>query len=420
MTAVPSLTRTAQAARAPGAALEAAPPTPWADDETLRAVRPEVREILQRTPAFARLPAEEQRQLASTMVKVCSYMANPDGLAAQELSRDGGLLAPGRRAVARAQDSPTQEVVKTVDTLKTAGDRFKAAGVEAGVEQFGALVKKVDFPKFVSGLIQNVFQAIVDSSIQQMRAYGELLANVAKTVDQFAQDNITENNARDWLAGRFPDDLEISTESMSGGFAAGDEAPAASPQVNVKEGVDQDAALKKISDVLQLKEAVRDISDPQEELRIVTAAKLQIARSRQQLLSSMVMLGINRIVVTDGLIHAKVVFDMKASDRVKRTARASSFDKESDRESVAVEAGYSSWFSPVSASMKSTAEHEHTTTVESSVDDTSESKADVKAKLTGEVRVNFKSDYFPMDKMASPQMIAAIQGNAIPPEKPVT
>jgi hypothetical protein len=70
--------------------------------------------------------------------------------------------------------------------------------------------------------------------------------------------------------------------------------------------------------------------------------------------------------------------------------------------------------------MKSSAEHEHETTVESSVDDTSEAKAEVKANLTGEVRVNFKSDFFPMEKMANPQMIAAIQGNAIPPEKPAT
>jgi hypothetical protein len=38
----------------------------------------------------------------------------------------------------------------------------------------------------------------------------------------------------------------------------------------------------------------------------------------------------------------------------------------------------------------------------------------MKAKLTGEVRVNFKSDYFPMEKLASPAMIAAIQGNSTP------
>jgi len=39
------------------------------------------------------------------------------------------------------------------------------------VEQFGQLVKKVDFPKSVGGLMKNVFQAIVESSIEEMSAY---------------------------------------------------------------------------------------------------------------------------------------------------------------------------------------------------------------------------------------------------------
>src|SRR5512141_1627878 len=101
---------------------------------------------------------------------------------------------------------------------------------------------------FVSGLIQNVFQAIVDSSIQQMRAYGELLANVAKTVDQFAQDNITENNARDWLAQKYPGQMNINTSGMSGGFAEG--APtgeqAAAPRLNVT-AEDSAGFLKEVS-----------------------------------------------------------------------------------------------------------------------------------------------------------------------------
>jgi hypothetical protein len=37
-----------------------------------------------------------------------------------------------------------------------------------------------------------------------------------------------------------------------------------------------------------------------------------------------------------------------------------------------------------------------------------------KIQLSGAVDVNFKSDYLPLDKMATPQMIAAIQGNATP------
>ena len=64
------------------------------------------------------------------------------------------------------------------------------------------MVQKVDFPKFVGGLIKNVFQAIVESSIEQMRAYGELIANVAKTTDQFMRDNIGEAAGRDLSGGR--------------------------------------------------------------------------------------------------------------------------------------------------------------------------------------------------------------------------
>ena len=143
-----------------------------------------------------------------------------------------------------------------------------------------------------------------------------------------------------------------------------------------------------------------------------------MARGRQQLLSSMVLLGINRIVVTDGLINAKVVFDMRASDVAQRRARASMLDSTETKASVAMETGFSSWLSPASASVKSQASTEHVATVQSAVDESSESKADVKARLSGEVRVNFKSDYFPMEKLATPQMIAAIQGNATPAAQP--
>jgi hypothetical protein len=379
----------------------------WADDQTLKAVRPEVRHILEASTAFRKMPADEQKQLAGTMVKVASYMTNPDGLAAKELSRNGGLLA-------QAQDDAVEGVKgKLAKDPGFAGKDFKAGGVDAGVQAFGNLVQKVDFPKFVSGLIQNVFQAIVDASIQQMRAYGELLANVAKSVDQYAQDNISENNARDYLAQKYPDKLGLDTSSADSGFAQGAPTPPPSPKVTVTAD-DAEGALKSISDDLGLAKPVTDISDEAEEKRLVLGARLQIARGRQQLLASMVILGINRIVVTDGLIHAKVVFDMTASDQAKRVNRASLYDRAEQTSTSSFSAGYSSWLSPISAGYSSSDTSDHMTTVQSSLDESSESKATVKANLTGEVRVNFKSDYFPMDKMANPQMIAAIQGNAKP------
>lgn len=387
----------------------------WEDRETLDAVRPAVREMLLAAPAFAQLSPEEQQQIAKTMVRVGAFLANPDGVNTQVAESP---------VVARAQaeeDPVTATKRRLAGAPGQVGQDFKAGAVREGVEQFGALVQKVDFPKFVGGLIQNVFQAIVDSSIQQMRAYGELLANVAKSVDEYARDNISENNSRDWLAEKYPDALGVDMEGTAGGFADGSDAAQTPPQpVLAARGEDPERRLGEISRDLGLEKPVTDISDPAEEARLVTAARLQIARGRQQLLASMVMLGINRIVVTDGLIHAKVIFDMRASDTAGRQATASMADRRKEAQKFKTSASYSSWLSPVDVSTSYEHASEHVATVQSAVEDTSESKAEVKAKLSGEVRVNFKSDYFPMEKMASPQMIAAIQGNAVPPEKAVS
>jgi hypothetical protein len=394
----------------------------WMDERTLEAVRPAVRSVLEQAKGFQDLAPEKKREIASAMVKVAAYMANPDGLAREELSApDGGILAKNTSA-----QEPLAREFKGVDPVEQtkqnlskdpgfAGKDFEAGAVKQGVQQFREMVQAVDFPMFVSGLIQNVFQAIVDSSIRQMEAYGTLLKSVAQTVDQFAQDNITENNARDWLSQRFPDMIDIETPEMPNaptGFAEETE-PQPQAKVVVK-AEDEQAALKTISEELELAKPLTDISDEDQERTLVRAARLQIARSRQQLLASMVMLGINRIVVTDGLIHAKVVFDMRAMDTAERRYRASMLDKRKETSGSAFAGGFGGWFGGGAYSKS-----EHMTTVSSSVDNRSQSQAEVKAKLTGEVRVNFKSDYFPMEKLANPQMIAAIQGNAIPPEKKV-
>ena len=67
-----------------------------------------------------------------------------------------------------------------------------------------ATLNAIDFPSFVASLIQGTFKAIVDASIQQMQAYAELLKNVAGTVDTFMADNVTEGNAKDYLADEHP------------------------------------------------------------------------------------------------------------------------------------------------------------------------------------------------------------------------
>ncbi|QAY75978.1 hypothetical protein [Sphingosinicella sp. BN140058] len=395
-------------------------PPPTTSAEALDATRPEVRRLLTAIPAFLGLPDEERKRIAADTVHVLSYMTDPGGVQAEiaereangELPRSGALAAA---PAARALDESATEATKRqlAKSPGFAGKDFEAGAVRQGVEQFGEMVQKVDFPKFVGGLIKNVFQAIVESSIEQMRAYGELIANVAKTTDQFMRDNIGEAAGRDYLADAYPDVLSVDVGTTADGFA--DEEGAEQPPPRLQANGDNAAVrLAEISREMNINPPVTDLSDANAELRLVTAARLQMAKSRQQLLSSMVMLGINRIVVTDGSITAKVVFDMRASDKAKRHYTASMHDRESQKYKEKINAEYGSWYTPYSASASFEGEQEHVATVGSALDENSESKAEVKAKLSGEVRVNFKSDYLPMDKMATPQMMSVIQGNSTP------
>jgi len=403
----------------------------WTTPEAIEEVRPHVRAMLMSIPAYSRMSAAEQKQLASDMVKVLSFMRNPNGVlddvpapprAASSTPATPARPAPtARTAIARAQaEDPVEATKRSLEKSPgMVGQDFKAGAVREGVEQFGALVRKVDFPKFVGGLIKNVFQAIVEASIEQMRAYGELISNVAKTVDQFMADNITQGAGRDFLAQSFPDTLEVKVSQGDSEFDASGQSPPPTSQL-VAKGDNPDQKLGEISKQYNIDPPVTDISDPNAELRLVTAARLSMAKARQQTLASMVMLGINRIVVTDGTINAKVVFDMRAEDKAKRQYTASMLDQSQQKYKESMQASYGSWYTPYSMNAQFDAEQDHMATVQSAVDESSESKAEVKARLSGEVRVNFKSDYLPLEKMATPEMMSVIQGNSTPynPNKP--
>jgi hypothetical protein len=378
----------------------------WLDDETLAAVRPQVRLLLERSAAFRALPAAEQRDIARNMVRVAAYMSNPAGLARPEFEQPT-IAKPGLESVApaRALADPVEAAKgKAAEKVGTfAGADFKGGAMREGTAAFKELVGAVDFPVFVGGLIQNVFQAIVSASIQQMNAYASLLKSVAQTVDQFAQDNISMNNARDWLIDKYPDQLGLDE--------SGAEEEGGSPRVAPK-GEDSAGLMRQLNEELKMLQVLTDLGDPEQETRLVLAARLQMAHSRQQMLASMVVLGINRIVITDGAINAKVLFELKANDQAQRRARASLHDTQSSmNQNVSAAGANFGWGAAGSVNVN---EQRHVTAVSSAVDENSESKAELKAKLSGEVRVNFKSDYFPMEKLASPGMIASIQGNATP------
>jgi hypothetical protein len=161
-------------------------------------VRQAVKDLLTRSSAFVELSPKAQTRIAHDTVLVVDYLVRP--------ARDVG-------------------------------------------DASGNLIERVDFPAFVASLIKGVFHAIVDSSIQQMKAYGKLVADVAGSLNKFRDQNLSDNQARNYLSSRFPQ------------FFRGTRG-----------------RKKRIP--------------------------LRLATKRQQLLATMLLMGINRIVVTDGKIRA--------------------------------------------------------------------------------------------------------------------
>lgn len=360
-----------------------------AQGDKLAQVRSEVRSILEATPAFRAMSAPDQKALANAMVRVSSYLADdPQALA-------GALAEQKGQQPAEEKKDPVGDIgMRLAEKPGQVGKDFKAGAVREGVEQFGEMVKKVDFPNFVSGLVNGVFNAVVKASMDQMKAYGELLAACAKTVDDFARDNISDAQARDHVASRFPSAVIVDT--------SGDRS-----RLRARPGAET-GELERAFPAMSV-----DLDDDDSEAAIIAQTKLQMARERQQLMAMMVLLGINRIVVTNGQINAKVVFDMRADDKAARSAKASLHDERKSEEMHA-QHNFSAFPWGVNAGVDY-ASQSHVATVESAIDDTSESKAEVKAQLTGEVQLKFKSETFPLEKMVSAGGLALLNARSEPP-----
>lgn len=364
--------------------------------ELLPLVRAHVRDRLREIPAFLALPSEERAAIANATVKSFHYI----------LGGADGTSSP--RSVTLAGDTPvTRQLAdqRPPDAAgATAGQRFGDAGAvaaEQGTDALADLVNRVDFPSFVAGLIAGVFNAIVTSSIKQMEAYADLVKNVAKSVDQYMKDNVTDNNARDYLADRYPNHLEID---LSG------DRPRLAPRAGRNDGELPDFAAE-----LGLPDSISSIDGDVAESTLVPAARRRIALDRQQLLATMVMMGVNRLVVTNGTIEASCLFELDTRDQVKRRfsqKRTSDFtseretewgSKDSRRRGFLGLGGSSSWYTK--GTQTDAAQFQAATTRS----EDSDAKVDLHAKLAGKVNINFRSDFFPMEKMVDVMQIQRIR-----------
>ena len=287
-----------------------------------------------------------------------------------------GRIFPSRpgtgTALSRAQAGET-----TTATTTTPATSSKPPATETIARRAGAMVNEIDFPGFVSQLVHGTFDAIVDASIRQMESYSSLVSAVAKTVDQFTEENVTFNQARDWLVSRYPGEVAIKLPDAAG----------AEPQLTPRA---EELSPVWLADYgLDGQELTAELLEQQ----ILPQVRNKVGAERQQLLATMVMLGLNRVAVRDGSISAKVMFRAAARD-----AAAVQYATSSDPQAVAT------WGER--GSLSQTAQ---STTMVSTLAVNAQNESTVRADLFGEVKLNFVSETLPLDRLADAAKIALVQ-----------
>jgi hypothetical protein len=343
-------------------------PTP----ATVRLVRSQVRALLATAPSYTALDSEEQSKLEDNLVRVAAYAAECVRELCWQSERLGQTPVVRQRVAAPAPLAVAQ----------AAGDDFKPAAANQIARVTEQTLKAIAFPRFVADLIRGTFNAIVQTSIQQMEAFGQMIANVSKTVDEFMQDNISDYQARDWLAQTFPEHIRVHNGKAVVRPGADDKEP---PNFQRNLNLPDDVSLDD--------DAIED--------SLVPAARRRLAEMRLQMLSTLVLMGVNRIIITGGKIRATMGFHIDTTDRAHEE-QASDFDF---RTGAAGSFGFGPWQASASMSISY---------VRSTRKD-SDSELNVDADLTGEVEIHFKSDYFPLERFATPGSVGRIQANTANP-----
>ncbi|PCE24789.1 hypothetical protein [Burkholderia ubonensis] len=368
------------------------------DPQPLPAVRLAVRELLSRAPEFRALAPDDRKTLSQALVRVCAAAMN---LLLEEARSDADARQLQRSAApGRAPRAPAAAA------LANAGQAFSGVATDKLASTTQRILNAVSFPRFVSDLINGVFKAITDSNQQQMQSFLDLLRNVASTTDDFADANLGPDRARQWLVDSFPGSFELAGDDTSGDDS-GDRMPGdadASRTVRLKDGaaMPPDGALRAVLG-LGPNESVPS-GDP--EAVLLPFARRALAQQRQQLLGTMVMLGMQRIVIESGRLNASMRFHIDT-----RSAAAADEGSRFDfQNKIDAKGSFNVGFWGAEAKMSNTIAYVSTQKTQT----TEEMNTDL--DLNSGVELYFKTDYLPLDRFAGKGQVDRIKANTLNPD----
>ena len=352
-------------------------------------VRTAMRNILAASADFHDLDAEHKKKIAQSMVRI----------------------ADTARALASEAETPAMHPSPIARALN-AGSDFSGVAASKVADTTKAILNAVSFPRFVTELINGVFKALNDSNQQQLASYIELIQNVSSTLDGFADANVGVSGARAWLAERFPGSFVVQGDedlTPEAGMSAEErkelqtERDASTRLKLVPNGSMPTPAALKAAFGLGPEDDAPTTGDPES---LVPLARSALARNRQKMLSTMVMMGMQRIVIESGKLNASMRFHIDT-----RSAAAADAGSTLDVRNTSDASGGAK-FGPWGMEAKVQNTIGFVTTQRSQT--TEEMNTDL--DLSSNVELIFKTDYVQLDRLAGGPTQERIRVNAMNPE----
>ena len=242
--------------------------------ETLNSVRYAVRNILEKTPSYQEASSELKKDIAEKMVSVSM-------MAADMIDEDMQLT----NEIKRHQQPVAYSLA--------AGDILGLQATRAAGRTIRDIREAIDFPGFVTDLINGVFQAISTSNIQQLQSFSDLLTNVTASSSSFASRNITVSDAAVWALQNF-NFLEPTEKDGQ-------------TSLKVKDDTDLSEHTNLLKEALDATESeIRNINGDDLMGTLIPLIRRKMGRDRQTILSTMIMMGLQRVVVDQGRMHASM------------------------------------------------------------------------------------------------------------------
>ncbi len=268
-----------------------------------------------------------------------------------------------------------------------------ANGAESAVSQ-AARVSEIGFAEFTTKLVRDVFEALVASHLEQVQAYITLTQAASESLADYiiaTKDAVSEDEALAMLA------LAAAIETVAQGVVLTD---AQADAINATLETPPEANINGANQVA----VVGDIDSAAKLTALVQAAKIKIAANRFTILSEMVRQGMLRLVVDNGTIDTRLTFNTYG--RTSNLSTSSERNRRTSQTNAGAGFGGLAGFGGVGPGFAGGfggagglgAAIRDTSLTVSAATERSRDVVGTRAQIYGRVRINFKTDFAPLNQ----------------------